>query len=182
MSQTEELSRREEQFLENVLENLRQRIGKIAQELEEGQKDIESMHEYYWENYTEMDQYGYEDYDNQQALLHRINANQEKLDLKHRFQKMLDSPFFGRVDFIYEGEEEAEPFYIGIGNFAQRTGCKEPCKEVRKLTEISPIKAAHFSVSLLYSSSTYLSISSTSNHSIRLKSNRSGETILMESP
>ena len=102
MSQTEELSRREEQFLENVLENLRQRIGKIAQELEEGQKDIESMHEYYWENYTEMDQYGYEDYDNQQALLHRINANQEKLDLKHRFQKMLDSPFFGRVDFIYE--------------------------------------------------------------------------------
>lgn len=85
-------------------------------------KDIESMHEYYWENYTEMDQYGYEDYDNQQALLHRINANQEKLDLKHRFQKMLDSPFFGRVDFIYEGEEEAEPFYIGIGNFAQRTG------------------------------------------------------------
>ena len=37
MSQTEELSRREEQFLENVLENLRQRIGKIAQELEEGQ-------------------------------------------------------------------------------------------------------------------------------------------------
>ena len=34
MSQTEELSRREEQFLENVLENLRQRIRKIAQELE----------------------------------------------------------------------------------------------------------------------------------------------------
>ena len=33
MSQTEELSRREEQFLENVLENLRQRIGKIAQEV-----------------------------------------------------------------------------------------------------------------------------------------------------
>ena len=97
--QTEELSRREEQFLENVLENLRQRIGKIAQELEEGQKDIESMHEYYWENYTEMDQYGYEDYDNQQALLHRINANQEKLDLKHRFQKMLDSPFFRESGF-----------------------------------------------------------------------------------
>lgn len=122
MNQTEEMSRKEEQFLENVLENLRRRIGQISQELEEGQKDIESMHEYYWENYTEMDQYGYEDYDNQQALLHRINANQEKLDLKHRFQKLLDSPFFGKVDFIYEGEDEAESFYIGIGNFAQRTG------------------------------------------------------------
>ena len=75
MSQTEELSRREEQFLENVLENLRQRIRKIAQELEEGQKDIESMHEYYWENYTEMDQYGYEEFDNRQALLAQERAS-----------------------------------------------------------------------------------------------------------
>ena len=42
------------------------------------------MHDYYWENYTEMDQYGYEDYDNQQALLHQVNANQEKLRMQQR--------------------------------------------------------------------------------------------------
>ena len=35
---------------------------------------------------------------------------------------MLDSPFFGRVDFCYDGEDAAESFYIGIGNFAERTG------------------------------------------------------------
>lgn len=76
MSQTEELSR-EEQF--------QKRAGEFKAEDQEDRagtgrrtKDIESMHEYYWENYTD-DQYGYEDYDNQQALLHRINANQEKL-------------------------------------------------------------------------------------------------------
>lgn len=57
-----------------------------------------------------------------QALLHQINANQEQLILKHRFRKMLDSPFFGRVDFCYEGDEEPEIFYIGIGNFAEKTG------------------------------------------------------------
>lgn len=39
------------------------------------------MHEYYWENYTEMDQYGYEDYDNQQALLQQVNANRDKSKL-----------------------------------------------------------------------------------------------------
>ena len=70
------------------------------------------MQEYYWENYTEMDEYGYEDYDNQQALLHQVNANNEKLQLKHRFEKMLDAPFFGRVDFMYDGDDEPEPFYI----------------------------------------------------------------------
>ena len=46
-----------------------------------------------------MDEYGYEDYDNQQALLHQVNANNEKLQLKHRFEKMLVAPFFRRVDF-----------------------------------------------------------------------------------
>ena len=57
-------------FLEDIEEKLRQRLDQLNKELDEGQKEIENMHEYYWENYTEMDQYGYEDYDNQQALLH----------------------------------------------------------------------------------------------------------------
>lgn len=69
-----------------------------------------------------MDQYGYEDYDNQQALLQRINANQDTLRLRSRYKKMLDSPFFGRVDFRYDGDDEPEIFYIGIGNFAEEAG------------------------------------------------------------
>ena len=57
-------------FLEDIEEKLKNRLVQLKKELDEGQKEIENMHEYYWENYTEMDQYGYEDYDNQQALLH----------------------------------------------------------------------------------------------------------------
>lgn len=109
-------------FLEFVLQKLEKRVEEVSLSLEEGQKEIQGMHEYYWENYTEMDQYGYEDYDNQQALFHQVNANQQQLLLKQRFIKMMDSPFFGRVDFVYEGEEEPETFYIGIGNFSERTG------------------------------------------------------------
>ena len=51
-----------------------------------------------------------------------MNANQEQLLLRSRFRKMLDSPFFGRVDFCYDGDDEPEIFYIGIGNFAERPG------------------------------------------------------------
>lgn len=109
-------------YLERVLDSLHRRIAEIDASIAEGEKEIENMHEYYWENYTEMDQYGYENFDNQQALLHQVNANQEERQRRHRFRKMLDSPFFGRVDFRFEGEEEAETFYIGIGNFAEKTG------------------------------------------------------------
>ena len=111
-----------EAFLTFVTDKLKTRIAHISESILEGQKDIEGMHEYYWENYTEMDQYGYENFDNQQALLHQINANEQQIHLRKRFRKMLDSPFFGRVDFIFEGEDEPEIFYIGIGNFAEETG------------------------------------------------------------
>lgn len=109
-------------YLSYVLEKIESRLASIDESLVKGQKEIEDMHDYYWENYTEMDEYGYENYDNQQALLHQINANEEQRKLRHRFRKMLDSPFFGRVDFCYEGDEEPEIFYIGIGNFAERSG------------------------------------------------------------
>ena len=109
-------------YLSYVLEKIESRLASIDESLVKGQKEIEDMHDYYWENYTEMDEYGYENYDNQQALLHQINANEEQRKLRHRFRKMLDSPFFGRVDFCYEGDKEPEIFYIGIGNFAERSG------------------------------------------------------------
>ena len=58
-------------YLDKVTGQLKERIGEVRESILQGQKDIEGMHEYYWENYTEMDQYGYEDFDNQQALLHQ---------------------------------------------------------------------------------------------------------------
>ena len=110
------------EYLKIVMDQLRNRINQLDQSIVEGQKEIEGMHEYYWENYTEMDQYGYENFDNQQALLHEINSSNEKIELRRRFRKMMDSPFFGRVDFCYEGEEEPEIFYIGIANLAEENG------------------------------------------------------------
>ena len=110
------------QFLKEVLMKIEKRLAEISHDLKEGKKEIESMHEYYWENYTEMDQYGYEEFDNRQALLQQTNANEQKLKLKHRFERMKDAPFFGRVDFTFEGEDAPETFYIGVGNFAEGAG------------------------------------------------------------
>lgn len=83
------------------------------------------MNDYYWENYTEMDEYGYENYDNQQALKLQADANEENRRYRRRLEKMLDAPFFGSVSFRFDDDgEDAQPetFYIGIGNFANRAG------------------------------------------------------------
>lgn len=110
------------EFLPEVLGLIEKRLGEIDKNIQAVRQDINSMNEYYWDNYTEMDQYGYEDYDNQQALKMQVNANQENWKMRRRLKRMLDAPFFGSVEFAYDGEDEPEDFYIGIGNFARERG------------------------------------------------------------
>lgn len=111
-----------EKHLREIEYKLDLAIAEIDKALDAGEKDIESMQEYYWLNYTEMDEYGYENYDNQQALLLQAKTNEQQLILKRRYLKLKDSPYFGRVDFVYEGDDAAEVFYIGIGNFSEKKG------------------------------------------------------------
>lgn len=116
------MENKELQHLDIILDKLQLKIKEVEASLDAGWQDIDRMHQYYWENYTEMDEYGYENYDNQQALKSRVSDNQEKQKELYRYQKMADSPYFGRIDFVYDGEDEAEQFYIGIGDFAERLG------------------------------------------------------------
>ena len=111
-----------QKFLEDVLEKIQIRLTELEKSMEAGKREVEAMHEYYWENYTEMDEYGYENFDNRQALLTQVNANAEKHSLHVRYKRLMDSPYFGRVNFIYEGEDEPEIFYIGIGSFSPKKG------------------------------------------------------------
>ena len=109
-------------YLAKVTDKIEKQIVELGKTVQEVQKDIENMNSYYWENYNEMDEYGYENFDNQQALLTQVHAKQEHDKELVRLRRMKESPFFGSVDFLYEDEEEAEAFYIGIGNFAETSG------------------------------------------------------------
>ncbi len=109
-------------YLEFIKEKLNTRYDEIKQDIDYLKADIDRMNDYYWENYTEMDEYGYENYDNMLALQLSVETNDENIKMLGRLKKMMDSPFFGSLDFIYEDEDEAERFYIGISNFSERKG------------------------------------------------------------
>ncbi len=109
-------------FLEFVTGKIKHRLQELEKTIREVKQDIHAMNDYYWENYTEMDEYGYENYDNQQALKLQVDANRENKKMRSRLEKMLDAPFFGSVSFRFEDEVKDEIFYIGIGNFSERRG------------------------------------------------------------
>lgn len=108
----------EQQYLEQVLKKLGEKIKSVKQKMKAGEKDLEELHDYFWDNYSEFDEYGYELYDNNTALENKIRERAAYVKELFRYQKMLDSPYFGRVDFLYEGEELSERCYIGIANLA----------------------------------------------------------------
>ena len=98
------------EHLKLVTQKLNNKIAEMSAVIRDVQKDIKSMNDYYWENYTEMDQYGYEDFDNQRALLTQVNANEENRLKLYRLKKVKESPFFGSVEFVYEGDTQSETF------------------------------------------------------------------------
>ncbi len=109
----------ETKYLAFVKEALQKKIEELGAKLADNEDDIKSMNDYFWENYTEFDEYGYEMYDNKIALNSRKREQEEYKKEKLRYEKMLYSPYFGRVDFCYEEEDTPETYYIGIGNLAK---------------------------------------------------------------
>ena len=57
-----------EKFLVLVIEKIKTRLHELEQTIREVKQDIHAMNDYYWENYTEMDEYGYENYDNSRSF------------------------------------------------------------------------------------------------------------------
>ena len=112
----------EEKYLELVLEKVKAKYADVLKKLGDNAKDMESMNDYFWENYTEFDEYGYEMFDNKMALKTRLTQQEEYKRDKKRYEKMTDAPYFGRVDFCYEGEDEPEVYYIGVGNLTENHG------------------------------------------------------------
>ena len=109
----------EERFLEHLLEDIKKKIKTVESEIDSNDDEIQKMDEYYWENYNEFDEYGYEHFDNRQNRLMKASEKADRIRERHKLIKMTDSPYFARIDFVYDGEEETESYYIGIGSFSK---------------------------------------------------------------
>ncbi len=107
-----------ENYLKKVLYKLEQAVSELEGKLEYRLGEISKMQEYFWESYTEYDEFGYEKIDNDRLFKEEMNAHGELVKKYSRYQKMQDSPYFAAVTFRYDGEDEEETYYIGIGDFS----------------------------------------------------------------
>lgn len=108
----------QEQYLNYVLQKLEQAIAELEEKMQFRRSEIAKMQEYYWESYNEYDEFGYEKFDNDRLLKEEMDSHGELAKKVARYQKMQDSPYFAAVTFRYDGEDDEETYYIGIGDFS----------------------------------------------------------------
>lgn len=97
-------------------------LGLVAAELERvsgavtaSSATVGDLKGYLWDHQRDMD--GAEKANIRQIVNMSVSQGHHNVKTKQRLERLLDSPYFGRVDFQPGGELDARDFYVGVHNF-----------------------------------------------------------------
>jgi DNA helicase II / ATP-dependent DNA helicase PcrA len=111
----------EKEHLDAVVQKLRHAYEDIEIQIANASKDIIDTKKYIWNNIDQLDLA--EKAANRIAVNEAIDFGEKAKVQKQRLKKMILSPYFGRIDFISETEnEEKKEYYIGIHSFTDKKG------------------------------------------------------------
>jgi DNA helicase II / ATP-dependent DNA helicase PcrA len=111
----------ENKWLQDVLKEVRKQLDEKSAMKEKFKKDAIETQREMWQDVGSLsigngleqiaDFMSFIDTMKRQKRSHEFTAK-----LQEKYEKMLLSPYFGRMDFVEKGEVEAEKYYIGISN------------------------------------------------------------------
>ena len=101
----------EKEYLEGLKGELKQEADKLLKKMDYYSDGYQESARYLWENKSEFD--GYEIIYNQMLLNEIVDAGEQSREQFRRILKMLDSPYFSRIDFLASGDLEPMKVYIG---------------------------------------------------------------------
>ncbi|WP_339215921.1 ATP-binding domain-containing protein [Solibacillus sp. FSL W8-0372] len=109
-------------YFNDTLSSLKKAYQKLNNEVKVQDKSYKDLQKYMIDYKSELDKF--EVYDYQQTLSMIDKQGYAQVMELEQVKKLIYSPYFGRFDFVYEGEslEDAEPFYIGRYGFRDEEG------------------------------------------------------------
>lgn len=104
-------------YLDKTLASLDRASEKLSAGITTQDQGFKELQKYRIEYKSELDKF--EVYDHQQTLSMIDKQGYMQVMEREQVKKLIDSPYFGRFDFVYEGEEleDVERFYIGRFGF-----------------------------------------------------------------
>ena len=112
----------EQQYFKQTLEKLREAYQQRTDNIDEHDKSFKDLQQYMVDYNSELDKFEVYDY---QQTLHMIDKKGfAKVIEREQIKKLIESPYFGRLQFVYEGDDfdEAENFYVGRFGFSDEDG------------------------------------------------------------
>ena len=93
-------------------------LDEVENLMEKAKEGIIEQKRYLWENIYELD---LGEIASNRLSISEEHDSYEMRDNKRRLlMKQKENPYFGRIDFVYDGEDEAEILYIGLGGLQEK--------------------------------------------------------------
>ncbi|MDX9871388.1 MAG: AAA family ATPase [Clostridia bacterium] len=105
--------REEKQYLEMMLAKLKETYGVIEERVSAYAGEILETKRYIWDNTLDLA----EKAANRIAVHETIYFAENALERKRKIAKLLSSPYFGRIDFKEERENQETAYYLGVHSF-----------------------------------------------------------------
>jgi DNA helicase-2/ATP-dependent DNA helicase PcrA len=106
----------ERAYLDQILQKLEWALHHADQAAKEFTRAFRQEQEYLYDQRS-----GLDDADRVsagQSFKRMAHEGESTVAAKKKFRKLMDSPYFGRIDFTMEGQSESLPIYIGVHSFA----------------------------------------------------------------
>lgn len=102
-------------YLTTVVKKLNNYFKELNEKVKKYQGEFKESMRYLWDNKSDMD--GKEIFSNEKSISQIVSYGEVFEKQKNKIERMIDSPFFARIDFYDNEFEEEEKFYIGSGAF-----------------------------------------------------------------
>ena len=110
----------EEQYLERVIEMIDEKADSLEATIDSNEDQYKELKRHTVDYKAELDKYEVYNYQQTMNFIDRRSILETGILEKLNYQK--SNPYFAKVGFQYEQEEESEPFYIGRYGFANDSG------------------------------------------------------------
>ncbi|QBP40973.1 HelD family protein [Paenisporosarcina antarctica] len=109
-------------YFENTLLSLEKAYKRLSTKLTDQDQSFKDLQKYIIDYKRELDKF--EVYDYQQTLSMIDKQGFAQAVEREKIKKLIDSPYFGHFDFVYDGEnkEDVESFYVGRFGFTDDDG------------------------------------------------------------
>ena len=106
----------EKNYLDEIINKLETAYVEVGENVNDQHKQLKEQKNYLYENKTGMD--AAEKAAVKQSVNMRAISGEAAKAFRERLQKLIKTPYFGRIDFKEDGSNQSEPLYVGIHSFS----------------------------------------------------------------